>query len=226
MLDELQKVLAKNQKIQVTVWDPDDDTMEYTFPSFVMNRVGALFMVAAPTVHPQKIIPLLQKDVTVGAVLETYPNPFIFYPVVHSLPEDGKSGYWLRIPENTPVEVIQRRKHVRIPMVVPLEVEYQLAGLPDKLKIAARTEDVSGGGLRFNSVTLFPVGQEVMLHIQLNPSIPMLHLKAKVVVSMQNRLRKQADDMYTTACQFIELDDAREMVIVRECFRRELKLKQ
>jgi hypothetical protein len=225
MLDELQKVLAKNQKIQVTVWDPADDAVEYTFPSFVMNRVGLLFQVASPTVHPQKIIPLLQKDVVVGAILETYPNPFIFYPVVHSLPEDGK-GYWLRIPEDTAIEVIQRRRHVRIPMVLPLDVEYQMAGQGPKLMIQARTEDVSGGGLRFNSLTLFPVGQELILHIQMNPSIPMLHLKAKVVMSMQNRLRKQADDLYTTACQFQDLDDAREMIIVRECFRRELKLNQ
>ena len=222
MLYELQKVLAKDQKIQITVWDPEDDTIEYTFPSFVINRVGLLLLIAAPTVHLQKIIPLLKKDVIVGAVLESYPNPFVFYPVVHSFPEDGK-GYWLKIPENAEVEMIQRRRHVRIPMMIPFEVEYQLPGKSDKLKLPARTEDVSGGGLRFTSVTLFPVGQELTLHIQMNPSTPMLHLKGKVVISTQNRLRKHADDLYSTACQFVDLDDTQEMVIVRECFQRELK---
>lgn len=226
MLNELQKALVQDQKIQVTVWDPENEGVEYSFPSFVMSKVGLLFMIAPPTTQQQKILPLLQPGITVGGVLETYPNPFIFYPLVHALPEKDQKGYWLKIPENAQVEVIQRRKHVRIPMIIPFEVEYQVLGRGTPLKIPARTEDVSGGGLKFTSATLFPVGKELLLHIQFNPGLPILHLKAKVVMSTQNRLKRQADDLYTTACQFLEMDDAREMIIVRECFRRELGRKE
>jgi hypothetical protein len=80
--------------------------------------------------------------------------------------------------------------------------------------------------MRFTSVTLFPVGKEIEIQIQFNPNLPILNLKAKVVMSNQNRLRRQADDLYTTACQFLDMDDAREMIIVRECFRRELGRKE
>lgn len=226
MLTELHKALVQDQKIQVTVWDPDNEGVEYSFPSFVMAKVGSLFMIAPPSTQQQKITPLLQPGITVGGVLETYPNPFIFYPLVHALPEKDQKGYWLKIPEDAQVEVIQRRKHVRIPMIIPFEVEYNLLGRGSPLKIAARTEDVSGGGLRFTSLTLFPVNKEILLHIQFNPTLPIIHLKGKVVMSNQNRLRRQADDLYTTACQFLEMDDTREMMIVRECFRRELGRKE
>jgi hypothetical protein len=225
MLTELQKALVQDQKIQVTVWDPENENVEYSFPSFVMSKVGTLFMIAPPTTQQQKIVPLLQPGITVGGVLETYPNPFIFYPFVHAVPEKDQKGYWLKIPEDAQVEVIQRRKHVRIPMIVPFEIEYTLLG-GAPLKVPARTEDVSGGGMRFTSVTLFPVGKEIEIQIQFNPNLPILNLKAKVVMSNQNRLRRQADDLYTTACQFLDMDDAREMIIVRECFRRELGRKE
>jgi c-di-GMP-binding flagellar brake protein YcgR len=225
MLDELHKALTPDQEIQVTVWAPDNDNVEYSFSSVIISKVGALFMIMPPDTQPQRIIPLLQKDVVVGVVLEKYPSSFIFYPVVHALPakDDPKGGYWLKIQSSTQVEVlkmdaIQRRRHVRIPMVVPFEVEYH-----GGLKTPAHTVNVSGGGLRFTSSVSFEVDQELLLHIQLNPTLPMLHLKAKVVMSAHNRLSKRGDDMYAAACQFLEMDDAREMIIVRECFRRELR---
>ncbi len=225
MLKELQAALTVNRKLQVTVWDPGDETVEYTFPSFVMSSGGLLFQMAPPTVHPTKILPLLQKDAVVGIVVETYPNPYIFYPVIQSLPPDAGGGYWLRIPEDSQIEVIQRRKHVRIPMVIPIEVEYVL-GTDKVLTLPARTEDVSGGGLRFTALKLFAQEQDLTIHIQFSPSSPRMRLKATVVFSTQNRIHRQPDDLYATACQFYDLDDTQEMLIVRECFRRELKLKQ
>lgn len=225
MLKELQAALSENRKLQVTVWDPGDETVEYTFPSFVMNSTGSLFNIAPPTVHPTKILPLLQKGAVVGIVVETYPNPYIFYPVVQAVPQSAGAGYWLRIPEDSKIEVIQRRKHVRIPMIIPMEVEYVL-GKDKILTLPARTEDVSGGGLRFTAIKLFSKGQDLKFHIQFSPSVPRMQLKARVVFSTQNRIHRQPDDLYVTACQFYDLEDAQEMLIVRECFRRELGLKQ
>ena len=224
MLSQLQAALAINCKVQVTVWDPADETVEYTFPSYVMATDELAFMVAPPAIQQTKILPLMTPNIVVGIVLETYPNPFIFYPVIRSVPTETQGGYWLRIPPDSQIELIQRRKHVRIPMVLPIEVDYTLA---DKtIRMQARTEDVSGGGMRFTSITQFRSGQEVTLHIQFAPSQPIMHLKARVIFSAQNRIKRQPDDLYATACQFMDVDDKQEMLIVRECFRRELGLKR
>lgn len=223
MLSELQKALVKDQKVQITVWDPQNEAAEYTFGSYVVESVGLLFRVALPASQVTNIFPLLRCGATVGVVLETYPNPYIFYPAIHQEPPSLQSPFWLKIPENAEIEVIQRRRHVRIPMVIPFDLQYEIAGRP--ITVNARTEDVSGGGMRFTSIRLFPKDQEITVNLKLSPAEPPLRLKAKVVFSAQNRIKMQPDDLYTTACQFLELDDAEEMVLVRECFRRELGLK-
>ncbi|MCE3236921.1 MAG: hypothetical protein K0Q50_3113 [Vampirovibrio sp.] len=224
MLSQLQAALAIKCKVQVTVWNPADESVEYTFPSYIMATDELAFMVAPPTIQQNQIVPLLTQNMVVGVVLETYPNPFIFYPVIHSLPTDIQGGYWLKIPPDSQVELIQQRKHVRIPMVLPIEVDYTLG---DKnIRMQARTEDVSGGGLRFTSITQFRSGQELLLHVQFAPSQPIMHLKTRVVFSAQNRVKRQPDDLYATACQFTDMDNKQEMLIVRECFRRELGLKR
>lgn len=224
MLSQLQAALSINCKVQVTVWDPADESVEYTFPSYVMATDELAFMVAPPSVQQNKIIPLLQPNLVIGVVLETYPNPFIFYPVIKSMPNGVQGGYWLRIPPDSQIELIQRRRHVRIPMVLPIEIDYVLG---DKtIRMQARTEDVSGGGMRFTSLTQFRNGQEVVIHIQFSGGQPIMHLKARVVFSTQNRVRRQQDDLYATSCQFVDVDDKQEMMIVRECFRKELGLRR
>ncbi len=223
MLSDLQKALVLNQKVQVTVWDPNNDSVEYSFQSFVMEAGGTLFQLAPPTTQAATILPLLQPGIVTGAVVETYPNPYIFYPIIHSAPLSAQSGFWLKIPENPQVEVMQRRRHVRIPMVIPFNLEYSISGR--SMAMQARTEDVSGGGMRFTSIRQFPKGQDLLILLAFNPSEPPLKLKAKVVFSVQNRLKKQPDDLYSTACQFADLTDAEEMILVRECFKRELGIK-
>jgi c-di-GMP-binding flagellar brake protein YcgR len=220
MFEELQKALKPDLRTQITVWDPGDDTVEYTFSSYVMEIDGAFFMVAPPNKQMGQILPLMQKDMVVGVVLETYPNPYILYPVIYAQPSSPDSGYWLQIPKDPQIEIVQRRRHVRIPMVLPMEIEYELG--PKWIPLEARTEDVSGGGMRFTSPRSFFKGQKLLIHIRFNNELPIMHLKAHVVFSAENRIRKRPDDIYATACQFEELDDQQEMLIVRECFRREL----
>lgn len=221
MFAELQKALSVNQKVKITVWHPQDDNIEYTYTSVIQELAGHLLLVTPPTTEDAaEILPLMALGVTVGAVIETYPNPFIFYPTIQSAPSVAEEGFWLKIPEEPRVSVIQRRKHVRIPMVIPFSFEYLVA--ERWIPMTARTEDVSGGGMRFTSLRLFLMGQELSVHLPMGPSQSMLHLKAKVVYSAQNRIKKQPEDIYVTSCQFLDLDDVQEMALVRECFRREL----
>lgn len=223
MLADLQKALIADQRIHITVWDPQDDSVEHTFASYIMEVGGNVLRVASPSNPVDPAMPLLQRHIVVGVLVEVSPNPYIFYPVVHAEPT-SQGGFWLKIPDNPEIEVIQRRRHVRIPMLIPFELEY-LEG-ERWIKLSARTEDMSGGGARFTASRLFIKGQDLLLALPLQAGQPPLRLKAKVVFSAENRVKKQPDDLYVTACEFQELDAAGEMVLVRECFRRELGLKQ
>lgn len=224
MSAEWQKSLVINQKVQVTVWDPQDDTVEYSFTSHITEVGGNMFSLAPPTKQAALIYPLLQQGVVVGAMIETNPSPYIFYPLIALKPASENSDFWLKIPENTQVEFIQRRRHVRIPMVIPFELEYLLSGRP--IPMSALTEDLSGGGMRFTCTHMFPLGQELNIKLPLTLVGQVLQLKAKVVFTAQSRHKKASEELYAVACQFQGLDDAQETALVRECFHRELGLKQ
>lgn len=220
MLAEFQKALVVNQRVQVTVWDPNNDRVEFHYPSYIMDVEPPFVMLALPTKQLEEISACLQPGVVAGVILESYPTPYVFYPIMHRLQETPAAGYWFKMPENPQVETIQRRRHVRIPMVVPVEVEYMLLGKWITLK--GYTEDLSGGGLRFTSTRLFEKGQELLINLSLEDA-PRMQLKSTVVFSSENRVRRRPEDIYATACQFDDLDDQQEMLIMRECFRRELK---
>lgn len=228
LLKELQRALLVHQRLQVTVWDPEDSEFEYTFDSVVLDVEGLTFKIAPPSGAIERVHSLLSSGVIVGMLMDAYPNPFIFYPVVHLYQPRPIPGYWLKIPEDCSIEVVQRRKHVRIPMTVPLVVEFQ--GLIDDemqwCRVNATTEDVSGGGMRITSPRKFVPNEEIRIRVKFNRDLPELNLEARVVFSVENRVRVKDDDFFATACQFINLDKHTETIIVRECFRRELDLRR
>jgi c-di-GMP-binding flagellar brake protein YcgR len=224
MSDEWQKALVISQKVQVTVWDLEDDTIEYSFTSHITEVGGNLLALAPPSKQAELIFPLLRQGVVVGVMIEAEPSPCIFYPLVASKPASQQSDFWLKIPEDPKVELIQRRRHVRIPMVIPFELEYLLLGRP--ISLPAKTEDLSGGGMRFICTRSFLLGQQLNIKLPLPLVGQVLQLKAKVVFSAQKFQKKEAEELHVVACQFQDLDDVQEMSLVRECFRRELGLKQ
>jgi hypothetical protein len=226
MLSDLQKAIKADLRVQVTVWDPNNESAEYTFSSYVMEGTGLRFKIAPPDEEPTTILPLMTEGIAVGVVLDAYPAPFIFYPIIQDVPLHPAQGYWLSIPYNAEVEIFQRRRHVRIPMIVPVELEFPSIGAGANMKIPARTSDLSGGGMRFTSSRNLSGGEVLIVHLQFDAEQPMMDLTASVIFSTGNRVRKHPDDLYSTACQFLKLNDAQEMMIVRECFRCELKLKQ
>ncbi len=227
MLDDLQKAIKPDLNVQVTVWDPNNESVELTFDSYVAEASGLLFRIGPPNKSKApSVLPLLDKGLVVGIVLETYPKPFIFYPIIAEVPKDPAQGIWLKILQNAEVEVFQRRKHVRIPMVLPFEITYSGLEKNSEIRMAARTCDVSGGGLRFTSSKIFSKEQKLGIHIQFDDDQPIMALKATVIFSKENLIRRHQDDLYSTACQFYDIDNAKEMILVRECFRRELKRKQ
>jgi len=224
MLEDLKKAIKAELRVQVTVWDPTDETVEHTFNSVIVEHAGSMLRVASPAQDARIILPLMKKGFVVGVVMETYPAPYIFYPIIHDDPKNPADGVWLMIPSNTEVEVFQRRRHVRIPMDVPFELEFP-SGL-STTTLTARTLDVSGGGMMFTSPRSFPKEEEILVILQFGPEQPRMLLKGKVVLCRENQTRKTDSDQYATALQFLGLEAAQEMLLVRECFRCELRRKQ
>jgi c-di-GMP-binding flagellar brake protein YcgR len=224
MLDDLKKAIKAELRLQVTVWDPEDDTAEHTFSSFIIEGAGSMMRIAPPVEDADTIIPLMKKGFVVGVVMETYPTPYIFYPIIHNDPSNPADGIWLMIPSNTEIEVFHRRRHVRIPMEVPIDLEFANGAMT--VSMPGRTIDVSGGGLMFNSQRCFPKDETLIIYLQFDLEQPRMMLPAKVVLSRENRMPKRVEDQFSTAVQFVELDAAKEMLLVRECFRCELRRKQ
>lgn len=225
MLDKLQKALALQQELQVFVWDPNNDKVEISFPSHIMEISDLSFEIAGPIALKHKVAPLLTVGTVICVLLEINPTPLMFYPVISALPNTADSGYWLKIPNDVQVEETQRRKHVRVPMIIPFQLEYLMPN-GKWLSIDARTRNLSGGGMSFTCIRLFPKGQLLKVRIELSSSKIPLFLSANVITSQQNTMRRQPDDLYTTSCQFKDLDQAHETLLMRECFYRELGIKQ
>ncbi len=218
---DLLKAMSINQRMEVTVWDNGHENVEYTFHSYIVDLESPFFLAAPPSRQISQISALLKPGVILGVVLDCNPAPIIFYPTVHRYHAETPSGYWLKISEDTQMEVVQRRRHVRIAMVVPARIQFQ-GDNADQEEVLAFTEDLSGGGMRVTSPRLFQKGEDIQVEIQFAANQPKLQLKARIVFSMENQLRRRKDDLYVTSCQFYDLENQQETILVRECFRREI----
>jgi c-di-GMP-binding flagellar brake protein YcgR len=223
LLFELQKALKAEQSLLITVWDPKNEKTEYTFPSYVITVEGFRVQIAGPAPQAVKLAPLLQPNTIIGIVLEINPAPFIFYPTIESVESDGSC--WMTLSKDSQVEKFQNRNHVRIAMITPFQFEYQ-SEEGKWLPMSARTVDLSGGGVKFTCPQAFEKGTILKIFLKFGPDTPMLILKGKVVFSAENRFCQKPEDFYTTGCQFFDLNESQETLLMKECFRRELHLKR
>jgi len=217
MNTELINVLNKHQRLQVSVWDPKDDAFEFHYNSFLIEARPPRLKVALPIEPAGHILPLLQPGLMIGIFLESYPTPYIFYPLIHDKPDD--EGFWLNIPDDVKAEGFHIREHVRVRMFLPVEITYNLS--PPQV-LQGTTEDMSGGGLRFTTSRQFVLNEEISLRFRFHDDTPLLTVQAKVVHSSENRVRRSPRDLYATSCKFINLKEQEESLIMRECFRQEL----
>ena len=228
LLDQLKNAMAVHRKLRVTVWDPEDPTFEYAFDSYILDHEGLNFKMAAPPPSAQRVFRLLTEGMVVGMVMESAPNPFIFYPKVRVYEGRNLPGFWMKIPSDTEIQTVQRRRYVRVPMTVPIKVEHRVVDEEENYTfwdaVQATTEDVSAGGLRFTSERRFEQGEDIRIRIQFSSETPSLLLEGKVVFSIENKIKRKRNEHWVTACYFVDVDANSESVIVRECFKRELEL--
>lgn len=214
MLDELCNALRINQKVQITVWDPQDNAIEHQFPSYIMDVETRRFLIAPPARDTEGILSLMQPGYLAGVVLELPNNPYILYPSVYRH-QIRPEGIWFQLSSDTVIETVYRRRHVRIPMRLPLRIQH----LDDSS--TAITEDISGGGIRFSTDKAYPLGVTLSLQLRFSPQGPLLELEARVL-QVERSTKLAPDELYSVACEFHNLSNAHESIIMRECFRKEL----
>jgi hypothetical protein len=230
LLKTLQAHLRTSPTLQVTVWNPLDETVEYTFPASIAETAGTLVRLSPePGFFSADVPPLLQRDAIVGIFLEACPTPFLFYPKVQIPPAEKTGCFWIRLNEDMSIEPLRIRRHVRIPLVTPFEVALRQAGGTGEGEpqyLPAQTVDISGGGLKFTSPAPFQSEQALSLRLKLDTKEPPLLLKAVVILCEEKHLPQQPSEWrYVVACRFVDPTPVQERLIMKECFRRELSLK-
>ncbi len=220
---ELLNQVQPNQPVEVTVWSANSEE-EIMFRTTVLEAVGELFLLDLPSHVDPRVFELMQPGVIVGVVMYSA-KPCIFYPTVHVYQPRSPRGFWLKIMPDTQVETLQRRQFVRVNMCVPITILYPGISEEDWLEVQGQTIDVSGGGMRFGCPKMFEKDQEIKIRVQFGKSQLVLTLPARIVFSRENRNRQSDVDVYETACQFFDLTEHQQTLIVGECFRRELEMK-
>ncbi len=168
---KLADCIQRGYSIEVTLWDPDlDDDAGESFQASIKDyREGRIYL-DVPQPLEQRLGPHLLSGMKVGAVYTNSSQQIIFYPRIFSARPYGRMGYLLEITDATDYEIIQRRKHARIPAMIQVRVDLFEPGLLEALveeseagnepasekrppmepikTFMARTVNLSGGGLR------------------------------------------------------------------------------
>jgi hypothetical protein len=239
---EIEDFLQSGQKIEVTVWDSEEDDSDgYSFPSLIRDyREGRLF-IENPRGDDAPLFDKLKPGYLVGVVAATEASLLMFYPRVSSTSNRGSYGTILSLDSDTQYEIIQRRKLIRVPFTVPVQVDILRNG--EVLhRVEAKTVNISGGGLRIASPFHFDVGQLLLVFLKLGDlrgAAPgtgadpdgysdraILKLSARVVFSQQNNNPLGSADKFFAGVCFDNLSEAQQTILMRECFRRELSLRR
>lgn len=235
----LETYIERNRKIEVTIWESDDDE-GVSFSSSILDFRNNRIFIDQPRGQDVTIASKIKMGYLVGVVLPTENNLVMFYPLVASDPLQSNTGIILSISPETQFEVIQRRRYIRVPCTLPLKLELLQDGKVVH-QMNARTVNISAGGMKISSAILFENEQTLWVYLRLSDlrayeSTPqereasgedsMLKLAAKVVFSQNIQYPKNAEDKYMAGLCFTNLSENQEAMLMRECFRRELTLKR
>lgn len=134
-----------------------------------------------------------------------------------------KGKLFLLMPNSEDIQVLQRRKYVRVP--INIDVKCHLIGIHDK-KIdsnkvfPATVKDISGGGVLLNSNLSLPI--ETMLVFELNLDNNNLVLTAKV---LRNNPHPN-DNSRDLGCKFVGISDADRQKIIAYTNKAQLRMKK
>src|SRR6478609_733715 len=231
-LESVRSRLKNAPSVQVTVWDSNDDSIELHFMASVKMVLADRFRLHwSGTLIPKGLKEsYIQPGIKIGVLLDESEPLVLLYPKVLMAPLANqwttetnlgyKLDFWVTFDNQTEIETIQRRKFVRIPVDVPVEViaPKENPGSVNK----GHTVNLSAGGIRFLSNEEFTPETVVSLNVFLLPHQPPLDVKVKVVLCMEESLAVQKERCFKISGQFLELLPKHEAMIMKECFRIEL----
>jgi len=227
----LASYLGVHDKIALTIWDANDDNedgMTYDTEILALDRNEQRILVGLPPTAKdadRALISILESGLIVGMVVNKGPVQVLCYPVVDHFLQGADSrlkGIWCRLPEPSAYELHNRRRHIRVPMTLPVMVDWYKEGLPKQM--GAYSLDVSGQGIAFNAKRGFEPGQRLQLTFQFRRNIEKMCLDFQVISSIKRPHPTQKDHPFFTGGSFINLSEGQEKLLVAECFRKQTRV--
>ena len=117
---------------------------------------------------------------------------------------------------------VQRRSFYRIETYLPVTLQADPGSLPENLKAAAvnlQSKDISGGGVRVISKTLFDVGTGVLLEFSLPGKMP-IRTRGKVV---RSEASAPESSIHWVSIEFTDIDEHDRKKIVSFVFKKQLE---
>ncbi|SCY48285.1 flagellar brake protein [Alkaliphilus peptidifermentans] len=160
--------------------------------------------------EPRKVkctIPNEKKVCVINSTIHGFENDLLF----------------IEIPSNNNIEILQRRKYVRI--AVDKEVECYLIGINDRRVentkfFPATLKDISGGGVLLNTSLSIPIGTVIVFELDINGAS--ILLTCKVLRNTENENNQSRN----IGCEFIALSDNDRQRIISYCSKEQLKHKR
>lgn len=212
-------LLTPDVVLEITTWKDNQDDLGMTFEGRIAKVEGErFFVVPTPNVFVS-VHALVNPPVLVGLMFHVQSDLYILYPTLErfEVTEEAK-GLWLHIPKTIKMEMSKRRAFIRV------KAELDITIMP--MMIQTKTIDLSGGGVQFACGRSMPVDQVLYLEIQFRKDEEPLKFMANVVLSRDNALKTGPNDHYAVSCQFMNLTEHQQAMLVAECFKIELGQKR
>ncbi len=118
------------------------------------------------------------------------------------------------------IKKIQQRAFVRVDAALPVQITELIEGQEvEAAKVSAVTKDVSGGGLQIATSHLWPLGTELIVHIDFPGAGPVL-LRSKVM-----RIQQPQPDrtIFWIGIKFLEINEKDRGNIIKFIFKKQLE---
>jgi c-di-GMP-binding flagellar brake protein YcgR len=201
---------GENTSVSGQIYDMSQGLIQLFWPT----RSG----VRVPVARDRRITIVYHRESGVyfcpGVVAEIVHTPV---PIVH-LRMNGK------------IDRLQRREYVRVKTSIPVSMQ---EAKPTRtawnhaesrsLHIAARTVDLSGGGIAILKELSVPVGTEFQIKLRLEEGEPPMDLTARIV-SIRQTEDSNGRHLFRLGIAFTGIPDAKRKIIVRKVFKIQQEL--
>lgn len=174
---------SKKSRMDCYILKPDFDRLTLSFPE-----------------SKNEFIPYLTEGSEIKAFIYSFTGILIIDSVVYDSPLDGQ----FVIEFNEEHQIIQRRKYLRMPYITDFFLQ------TEEMNIKTTTLDISGGGVRFITDSLFSISKPLKAQLRISSFDPMI--KAEGIVLKKNFYKKEEYVM-----EFTEINEHDRDKIIQKC---------